>query len=229
MRDYPASRRTAIRYWERRRIIYNLALVPPAFFSYGFADVLNWAGDPHEGHYSYVLPLFALSALGANICYSFAYVLEFLFGSNDPTSRWMRYGRTTAFAGGVVFAMFLALIGGRNIAEMDWHHQFQLERTKTVAALGGFTPERVEAAIQAFARDRKASGSAAPTGIALRELISGGYLRAEDVRGLEDKDVTVSLDADEATPQMIWIRVRISDGSVIALLADGSIQELPRR
>jgi hypothetical protein len=122
MRDYHASRHTAICYWERRRIIYNIALLLPAWFGYGFTDFLNWAGDPHQTHYSYILPWIALSALGANICYSFAYALEFLFGSDDPTSRWMRYGRTTAFVGGVLFAMLLALIGGRNIAMMEWHY-----------------------------------------------------------------------------------------------------------
>ena len=69
-----------------------------------------------ETSYSYIVPLFVLSAIGANICYSFAYALEFLFGSNDPTSGWMRYGRTTAFVSGLVFTMFLAL------AQMEWHH-----------------------------------------------------------------------------------------------------------
>src|SRR5882762_8426315 len=121
MRDYHAFRHTAIRCWERRRIIYNLALVPPTFFGYGLTDTLNWVGDPHETHYSFILPWFALSALGANICFSFAYALEFLFDSDEPTSWWMRYGRTTVFVGGVLFAMLLALIGGRNIAEIEWH------------------------------------------------------------------------------------------------------------
>ena len=122
MGDYHAFKLAAIRYWERRRVIYNLALLLPAWFGYRFADTLNWVGDLHETHYSYILPWFALSALGANICYSFAYALEFLFGNDEPTSPWMRYGRTTAFVGGVLFAMLLAVIGGRNIAEMEWHH-----------------------------------------------------------------------------------------------------------
>ena len=122
MRDYVAFRLTAIRYWERRRIIYNLALLLPAWFGYGFTDNLNWVGDPHETHYSYIVPWFALSALGANICYSFGYALEFLFCSDAPTSRWMRYGRTKAFVGGLLFSVLLALIGGRNIADMEWHH-----------------------------------------------------------------------------------------------------------
>ena len=122
MRDYHSFRHTAIRYWERRRIIYNLALLLPAWFGYGFADTLNWVGDPHETHYSYILPWFALSALGANVCYSFAYALEFLLGTDSPTSRWMRYGRSTAFVGGVLFAMLLALIGGARIAHMEWYY-----------------------------------------------------------------------------------------------------------
>src|SRR6476646_10713003 len=90
MCDHQAFRRTAVRYWERRRIVYNLALVFPACLSFAFADTMNWMGDPHTIHYRYVLMWFALSAVGANICYSFAYALEFFFGSDDPTSSWLR-------------------------------------------------------------------------------------------------------------------------------------------
>jgi len=125
MRDYHAFRHTAIRYWERRRILYNLALVPPAFFGYMVTAGVVYVGDPHEAHYGYILSWFALSALGANICYSFSYTLEFLFGSDDPSSRWLRFGRTSAFIAGVLFAMLLALIGGRNIAKMEFHEQFR--------------------------------------------------------------------------------------------------------
>jgi hypothetical protein len=122
MRDFLAFKHAAVRYWERRRIIYNLALLLPAFFGYGLADTFNWVGDAHQTHYTFILPLFALSAVGANICYSFSYVLEFLFGGDAPNSRWLRFGRPTAFVGGVLFAMLLAFIGGRNIADMEWYH-----------------------------------------------------------------------------------------------------------
>jgi hypothetical protein len=121
MRDYPAFRKTAIRYWERHRVIYNLALTLPAFISYALADTINWVGDPHETHYGFVAFWLALYAVGANICYSFAYALEFLFGCDEPTSRWMRFGRTSTFVAGVLFAMLLALIGGRNIAGMEYY------------------------------------------------------------------------------------------------------------
>jgi hypothetical protein len=122
MNDYRAFRSSAIRYWERRRIFYNLALVPPAFFSYVLSAGVIYVGDPHRSYYFYVLGLFAASALGANVCYSFAYALEFFFGSGNPESRWLRFGRTCIFSAGVLFAMVLALIGGRNIALIEFYH-----------------------------------------------------------------------------------------------------------
>jgi hypothetical protein len=111
-----------VNYWERRRIIYNVALVLPALLGFAFTDNLNWAGHAHRIHYAYLLLLFALSAFGANVCYSFAYGLEFLFGSDEPGSPWLRFGRKMAFGGGLLFAMLLALIGGYNIAQMHWNY-----------------------------------------------------------------------------------------------------------
>ena len=122
MRDLDTSRKTAIRYWERRRVIYNVALVLPALLGFAFTDTINWAGDPHPLHYSYILLWFALYGVGANICYSFAYGLEFLFGIDEPASGWLRFGRTTAFVSGVLFAMLLALLGGYNIAQLHWDY-----------------------------------------------------------------------------------------------------------
>src|SRR5689334_15529953 len=119
MRDYSTFRGKAIRYWERRRIVYNLVLIPPALVSYAFADTMNWVGDPHPTLYRFIFVWFALSAIGANICYTFAYVLEFLFGSDDPTSPWLRSGRRTAFFGGILFAIVLAFVGGAHIAAME--------------------------------------------------------------------------------------------------------------
>jgi hypothetical protein len=123
MRDYHTFRKTAIRYWERRRIIYNVALVPMSGISYMLGAGFARMGDNYGWHPYYVFLLFALSALGANICYSFAYALEFVFGSDDPASRWLRFGRTAAFVCGILFAMLLALIGGRNIADMEFYYK----------------------------------------------------------------------------------------------------------
>lgn|SRR5690242_10234498 len=122
MRDYQAFRRTAVRYWERRRIVYNVTLVLPAWLGFAFTDTINFVGDPHRIHYSLLATWFALSAVGANVCYSFAYALEFFFGNDDPASSWLRFGRTSAFIGGNLFAMLFALIGGYNIAQLHWNY-----------------------------------------------------------------------------------------------------------
>ena len=116
-----AFRQSAIRYWERRRVIYNLALVPPALFGYFLcAGVSAGVGDLRHLSTASVIGLFLLSAFGANVCYTFAYLLEFFFGSDVPDSRWSRSGRTVALVAGTLFAMILALIGGRNIATMEY-------------------------------------------------------------------------------------------------------------
>jgi hypothetical protein len=105
----------------------------------------------------------------------------------------------------------------------NFRHRAEWKRT--VAALQSLPHDRMDTAVQAFKRDRKTTESA----VSLRELVSAGYLRAEDIRGLEEQDVTISLSAEETSPQMVWIRVRASDGSDIVALADGSIQKVARR
>lgn len=54
MHDHQAFRQTAIRYWERRRILYNLALVLPGL-GFALTDTINWVGDEHQMHYFYIL------------------------------------------------------------------------------------------------------------------------------------------------------------------------------
>lgn len=80
-------------------------------------------GDKTEVYYGFVLLMFGLYALGANLCYSFAYVLEFFFGNEHEDGRWVRIGRPVVFVGGLVLAMGLALIGGRDVALLEFHHE----------------------------------------------------------------------------------------------------------
>ena len=87
---------------------------------------------------------------------------------------------------------------------------------------------KLVAAVQAFSRDRTAAGRALPASVSLRELIGNGYIAASDVRAFNGMELAISLAADETRPQEILLRVRLPDGSVIAHLADGSIQQLPR-
>jgi hypothetical protein len=121
MRDFTTFRSSAIRYWERRRIAYNLALILPAMFGLG--------------------ALFVIAALGANICYSFCYALEFVFGIDDAGAAWLRLGRRAALIAGIIFAMALAVLGGRNIALLEY--QFRLVTVNDAAPPGQRAPSVV--------------------------------------------------------------------------------------
>jgi hypothetical protein len=81
-------------------------------------------------------------------------------------------------------------------------------------------------AIHAFSHDLMARAQPLPATVDLRALVSGGYISASDVRAFDGMEVTISLKADEANPQEILMRVRLPDGSLTALMADGSVQGL---
>lgn len=120
-RDLKAFKRSAILYWERRRIIYNILIgVPSVFVYFGGTDIAAGIGDRARLDFILVLLLFLLSAVVANICYTFAYALEFLLGSVNPESWWLRYGRTVAFAVGTIFSMGLAVQTGHGIFLMQY-------------------------------------------------------------------------------------------------------------
>ena len=84
----------------------------------------------------------------------------------------------------------------------------------------------------AFSRDRRAKGELLPANISLHELITAGYLRAEDFHILEGKETLVSViaagntNSDNLLPGAILIRVKFSSGLDMALLADGSVQAI---
>ncbi len=128
----------------------------------------------------------------------------------------------------VIFGV-LALLGVAYIICIIPNFRRQAERERTVAALQGLSRDRLGTAVETFARDRKASGGVVPATVPLQELVSVGYLRTNDIRGLEGRDATVSLSSVETDPQTVLIRVRASDGSTIALMADGSVQGLLKR
>jgi hypothetical protein len=120
MLDYESFRHAALRYWEKRRLWYNLALVPPALLGYAPSALSAAVGDQQRLGSAGVIGLFVLSAVGANVCYSGAYALEFFFATDDPHSRWLRSGRRFFFVAGILFGMGLAFIGGRNIHIMEY-------------------------------------------------------------------------------------------------------------
>ncbi len=126
MRDFHEIKRSATRYWERRRIYYNLALVLPALFGYSMGTTAAARhGLIRESGTEVVIVLFAAYAILANICYTFSYALEFLFGSESVESRWCRSGRTIALVGGTLFAMLLATFGGSDVGRTVYSHKLK--------------------------------------------------------------------------------------------------------
>ena len=103
----------------------------------------------------------------------------------------------------------------------EWRH--------AVSALQSLPRDRMDEAVHACVRDRKAHGSAAPKTLSLNDLINGGYLRSNEVGELSGMDATFPVAANETNPDSTIPRdivacVRLSDGSKVIELFDGSIQ-----
>jgi hypothetical protein len=99
----------------------------------------------------------------------------------------------------------------------------------TWAALQALSRSRIATAVAAFSRDRKLHEVGPTNSVPLKELLTGGYVQAAEVRGLEGKDVRVSLAPEKATASMVWISVREPDGSELGVLGDGSMAVAPKQ
>jgi hypothetical protein len=85
--------------------------------------------------------------------------------------------------------------------------------------------DQLYTAVEAFARDWKATNTATlPDSVPLRDLVFRGYFRAENMQGLERRDVAVGLDFDETRPQTVVIRVHAGHRDFV-LMGDGSISQ----
>ena len=86
---------------------------------------------------------------------------------------------------------------------------------------------KLAAAEQRYEHDRVSRGQPLPASVTLQNLVSGGYISADEVRSLDGSDVTFYPAVTDATPQAILVRVRMPDGVEIAAFADGSVVQLP--
>ena len=118
---FTENKRETIKYWEKKRVTWNLLLVPPAIFSYwlasGFAVGI---GDLPTFGWPMVAVMFCCSAAGANICYSFAYVVEFWIQGEQVETSYRERGRKILFVLGCFLGIGLALCGGTSIAQMQY-------------------------------------------------------------------------------------------------------------
>ena len=96
------------------------------------------------------------------------------------------------------------------------------QQKRAAEALNSLAYDRIQAAMQGFARDRAASNSVMPRTVAAQELVTGGYLSVEEGRAVSAVPVVFYPGYDPAYPPMIIASVRLPEKLVLARLADGS-------
>jgi hypothetical protein len=82
--------------------------------------------------------------------------------------------------------------------------------------------------IRTYVSDHKSHGQPMPAKISLQDLVDGGYVSAADVRAFDGMEVTISLGPDQINSKQVLMRARLLDGSVTALMADGSVESVPK-
>jgi len=92
--------RDAIRYWEVRRLPYNLVLAAALVFWLAFAT------GPGPVTRQDLLALVVLAII-ANACYCMAYLVDLSFGSSPWRDGWRRWGRLSLWTAGTLFALVL--------------------------------------------------------------------------------------------------------------------------
>ncbi len=114
--DYASAKEKAIRYWERRRWVFLALLVPPTIIFYlGATELPAGIGDRRMLSDFELLLAFLLAFLGANICYSFAYVVEFFYLGSPRYSGYVKGGRSSLYALGCMLGIILAIGTAREI------------------------------------------------------------------------------------------------------------------
>jgi len=98
----PGVVRDAVRYWEPRRLWYNLALTAQA----GAWVLATWPHFRHALTLQHALQLLVLAAL-ANVCYSAAYLVDLPMLQSPIANRWRRW-RWGLWVMGTLLALLIA-------------------------------------------------------------------------------------------------------------------------
>jgi hypothetical protein len=107
------TKRKAIAYWEKRRIVYNVLLVPASLLAWQISKEFTYHIDdqtPARLTDPAVMLALVVLCVSANICYSFVYVLEFFFLADEPRKFWPAPGRTVFLVIGCLLGMWLASV-----------------------------------------------------------------------------------------------------------------------
>ena len=97
-------RKKSVKYWETRRIVYNTIL---ALFSFILITLNTMEEDPFTNR-NFNIALIG-HVIGANVCFTFAYVPEFYFQLSKLKETWCKY-RIIILAFGTFISLILARI-----------------------------------------------------------------------------------------------------------------------
>jgi Flp pilus assembly protein CpaB len=141
----------------------------------------------------------------------------------------MKIRRLVLAAGSLVVAAVVICV----LIISYWHRRpppTSIDSPKLILAIEALKndPPKLVAAAQAFSRDQVSRGQPLPSAVMLRDLVTGRYISAEDVRVFDGMDVTIYPTVGDTNPQAILIRAQMPDGFQIATMADGSVQQLPK-
>lgn len=115
--DILATKKSAVRYWERRRWVYLALLVPAAAVGYFLTGEVLAGFDNKEILSTFaILMMFTVGFINANLAYSFAYVFEFGFLGTSRYDGYSKTWRPLLFAAGCILGIILAFGASRSIA-----------------------------------------------------------------------------------------------------------------
>jgi hypothetical protein len=80
-------------------------------------------------------------------------------------------------------------------------------------------------AIQRYQQQLRQAGTPIPLEVRLEELLAQGLLNPEDCSGFAGMKLTVNLHVNATNLQQVLVRARMSDGTEIVALNDGSVQQ----
>jgi len=89
--------------------------------------------------------------------------------------------------------------------------------------LGQFDAAKIFTAAQNYTRTLRENNLPIPPTVNLKTLIERRFLRAEDAKGFDGLDVTISLLGNPNNPQDVLMRVHFPDGQDMVVLRDGSV------
>jgi hypothetical protein len=99
------------------------------------------------------------------------------------------------------------------------------EWNKAVEALQGLPPGRIITAVQAFTHDRQAGHGSFPKEVSLDELVSGGYLKMDEIAAFRGREVKIFTAVDSSTLDILLL-AHLTGTHYLAEMTDGSMMRL---